>query len=291
VSEKVILSIDSQWLTAIQTCGRYMDYKLIQNLRPPVKPAALEKGDLLHQMLATFYRGKLEGKSHQDSFNLALTKGREASGEMQLDVETCNEVIFQFTKYCEYWIGDGWRPIEIERPFTRVFYEDSNLVIHYTGIVDLIADTQAGICISDHKSTSKNYEPSMLNNQFFGYSWSFDIPNIVVNLIGFQKTLPPEKRFVRHVLNYPKALVEEWRVEAVRSIMTAYKWMEQNSFPANFTACDKWGGCEYAQLCKTTPDAREWKAATFYVKGEPWNPYHRDKKPDTVEDRIKEAMG
>jgi len=290
MTDRITLSIDSQWLTAIQTCGRYMNYKLIQNLRPQQKPEALEKGDLLHKMLATYYETKLEGKNFQEAMAQGLVIGGQHAATLSLSMTTCEEIIFQFREYCQYRADDGWRPIEIERPFTRIFYEDDNIIIHYTGIVDLIADTPAGVAVVDHKSTSKNYEPNLLNNQFFGYSWAFDIPNIIVNLIGFQKTYGPEKRFTRHVLNYPKSLVEDWRIEAVRSIITAYKWMEMDSFPANFTACDKWGGCEYAQICRTTPDAREWKASAFYTKGEPWNPYTRDARPNTVEERIREKL-
>lgn len=290
MSDKIILSIDSQWLTAIQTCGRYMNYKLIQNLRPQQKPEALEKGDLLHKMLALYYEQRRAGVNFQEALNLALAEGQRHAATLSVSITTCEEVIFQFTEYCKYRTDDGWRPLEVERPFTRVFFEDDNIIIHYTGIVDLIADTPAGVSVVDHKSTSKNYEPSLLNNQFFGYSWAFEIPNVIVNLIGFQKTYGPEKRFQRHVLNYPKSLVEDWRIEAVRSIITAYKWIEKDSFPANFTACDKWGGCEYAQICRSTPDAREWKASAFYVKGEPWNPYTRDARPNTVEERIREKL-
>ena len=48
----------------------------------------------------------------------------------------------------------------------------------------------------------------------------------------------------------------------------------------NFTSCDKWSGCQFTELCYCTPDARQWKMDTKYVKGEKWSPVKRSVDQD-----------
>ena len=54
--KKTIYVVDSQILNAAMTCARKAHYTFDKNLEPVARPDFFEKGDLLHQMLAPYYR-------------------------------------------------------------------------------------------------------------------------------------------------------------------------------------------------------------------------------------------
>src|SRR5204862_6305778 len=96
--------------------------------------------------------------------------------------------------------------------------------------------------IVDHKSSSRRGTPSGLDNQFLGYCWALDVNNLVINKIGFQKTLKNEDKFERHVKSYSKELLDEWRVNSIRSAIELYCSMKDVSELAkqkDYTSCGK----------------------------------------------------
>jgi len=57
-------------------------------------------------------------------------------------------------------------------------------------------------------------------------------------------------RFGRHLLNIPYHLLTEFEQTVLMHSQMAKQYAEMNFWPMNFTACDKYFGCEYAPLCK-----------------------------------------
>ena len=284
--EKRIVAMDSQWFTVIQTCAQKMRMEFIDHLRPEVKAEALEKGDLVHQALAEYYRGRKDGNSHEQNLEAAITRARIAASEMDLELDVVQEAIFQVTECLKFHRGDGWIPLEIERPFSKLFYEDEELQILSTGIIDLIVDIPlVGPTVVDHKSSKRSTNYGILGNQFSNYAWATGVSRVLVNQIGFQKTLKPEERFKRYQMNFAQAWLDEWKSEIVYWVKLGIWYQDNNFYPHNWSSCDKWGGCTYKRICETTPDAREWKKSVEFIKGIPWDPYSK-----TEENRIKGSI-
>jgi len=266
----------------------------VDNWRPTEKAEALEKGDLMHKMLAHYYRGKKEGltkadKSHAILIAQAIAEGRKEALPMQLSIMTAEEDIRQFKENILYWQRDGWRILDVERSFSKVLYERPDtperegLRILYEGIIDLVVEHPSphGIYVVDHKTSSRRAEARKLSNQFMGYCWALGMNQVIVNKIGFQKTLSASERFQRQFLSFERELIKEWVQQAVYWVHVLVGYIEQDYFPPNFTSCDKYSGCIYEQVCSSIPQVRDFKLQSHYYQGDPWSPHTRDNKDET----------
>lgn len=286
------VALDSQVANTIMACGRKFKLEHIQNFRPHQKAEALEKGDLMHRMLAHYYRQKIDKRTDIGMVvQEAMDIGRRASVEMDISMSTVEEDIKQFIAYCDYYHNDGWEPLLVEQPFSKVLYkrEDETewrngellvkregLTILWEGIIDLVAvDPHGEKWVVDHKTASRRGVVSPLSAQFMGYSW-FTALDVIVNKIGFQKTLDEKERFKRHPLHYQSGSIREWQESIVYWVHVAMDYVDKDYFPPNWTSCDKYNGCIFKGVCEKIPEVRDFKLASFYYKGEPWSPYTRD---------------
>lgn len=291
------IALDSTILNTLQQCGRKMDMEFIKNWRPTEKAEALEKGDLIHQMFAHYYRGRKAGRTAEDQAHAlliaeAMSRARDASVGMSLSQATVEEDVRQFKENILFWQRDGWKILEVEEPFSEVLYERPDepgregIRILYEGIIDLIVEHPSphGIYIVDHKTASRRGNPQKLSNQFMGYCWALNMNQVIINKVGFQKTLSASERFQRLFVQYERDLIREWVQQAIYWAQVLIGYMDQNYFPPNFTSCDKYGGCIFQQVCGTIPQVRDFKLQSFYYQGEPWSPHTRDKMLKEEED-------
>lgn len=284
------VALDSQIFNTIMACGRKYKLEHLENFRPFQKAEALEKGDLMHKMLAHYYRQKMQKRSDWNAIvQEAMDIARKASVDMDISNASVEEDIKQFIAYCDFHHHDGWEPLIVEHPFSKVLYsrEDTpqreGLTILWEGIIDLvIRDPHNERWVVDHKTASRRGKVSPLSAQFMGYSWYSGI-DVIVNKIGFQKTLDEKERFKRHPLHYQASSIREWQESVVFWTHVALDYIEKDYFPPNWTSCDKYSGCIFRPVCERIPEVRDFKLASFYYKGDPWSPYTRDSE-DAEED-------
>jgi hypothetical protein len=276
--EKQVYVVDSQILNAIQLCERKTNYTFERNFDPIKKPDYFEKGDLVHQLLADYYRARQDRKNwgtktHADVVQDCIVKGRKASEEMQLYADAIEEVIRTFQEYTTYTAYDGWDMIEaIEQVASKVMYEDENRIILYQGKIDLIISTSnLSLLPIDHKSSSRRGRPEYLSNQFQGYCWLLGVNNILINRIGFQKTLKDNEKFERPILSYPPDVLEEWKENSIYWILKYIQDSESNFFPPNYTSCDKYSGCAFESVCRTSKELREYKLIQLFQERPKWD--------------------
>jgi len=280
--------LDSQLLNSLQTCGYKTDLYHNKNLRPNFKAEALESGDLLHLIFKVFYtlRIKRPDLDYYRCVDIAVRLGREhAVLNLQQDVEDSEEVIFHATEYFKFFDGELWTPLHVEKPFARIIYEsdDENLRVIYEGIVDLVVQSSHGEAIVDHKSSRRNQDSTYigLSNQFKGYAYCLDVSDVVINKVGFQKTLKPADRFRRVPISYDASVLEEWRSNTIWWAQQLVFYIETETWPQNFTSCDKYSGCIFNKLCINEPgDSREWLMQNEYIVGKKWSPQDRDTEFD-----------
>jgi len=299
------IALDSQILNTVANCARKVKLEFLDNWRPTQKAEALEKGDLMHRMLAHYYRARMERrKDIAKILDEAKRVATIAAVDMDLPDSTVQENISQFMQYAVWYQSDGWMPLEVERPFSKVLYRRDDevmwrvgdvvategtpgaigtvvkegLQVLYEGVIDLIADTPHGIFVVDHKTSSRRGSPTKLSNQFMGYCWATGSYNFIVNKIGFQKTLSEKERFERPFLSYNQPILNEWEEQAIYWTRVLVNYIDTGYFPPNFTSCDKYSGCIFQKVCESIPEVREFKLMTNFYVGEPWSPHTRDKK-------------
>jgi len=274
------IALDSQVLNDVMACGYKAYLRFVRHKQPEHKAEALEKGTLFHAILKHHYAQLKAGRKAEYGAIVgeAVQVGLKAASEMDLSQADIAENIMQYRAYALYYQQDGWMPIEVEQVFSKVLYEseEKQIRIIYEGIIDMVAQTPGGTAIVDHKTSRMRKQPFLLSTQFMGYSWAMNVPHVVVNKIGFQKTLAPKERFNRYRMPYQKAHLEQWKKDAIYYAHLLISWMDQGYFPMNYTSCDKYGGCIFQPVCGSIPEVREHKLSMLFKEGKPWSPHTRD---------------
>jgi hypothetical protein len=277
---KQIVVFDSQKLNAIQKCMRFYRYNMEQAFRPITTPDYFERGDLLHKMLQHYYtlrksrcNWEKNHQSHADVVNACIKIGRHYSFKMQIDIAEVENVIDTFQQYTTFTANDNWYDVvAVEQVGSKVLYEDDDLIILYEFKIDLIINLMNVPAMPiDHKSVSQRRETEMLSNQFIGYCWALGVNNIIVNKIGFQKTLKPPQKFERQTLSYPKSIIDEWIANSVWWIKHAMKLSAENYYPTDYTSCDKYSGCLFREICRSDISTREYKLRSLFERSEKWD--------------------
>lgn len=284
-----ILNVDSSILNVIQNCARKAQYSFIYNLQPHEKDEALEKGDLMHKMLEAYYSMKLdngpniksglwqelinEAEIHpsEDIVETSIQAGIYFASKMSIPSSVSEEVIDQFKAYTEFYRYDEWHPLYVEHVGSKILFQSDDLTIVYNFKIDLIAERGRDIVPFDHKTGSRRKDPSELSNQFIGYCYALGVNSLMVNKIGFQKSLKPAERFQRFPLIVSESQIREWREEAIYWTVEYDKLIQDNYFPRNLTSCDKYSGCIFQKICKTDRDSRQWKIDREFVTVEQWD--------------------
>lgn len=270
---------DSTILNAVQLCAMryYLEFEL--HLRTPNVPEPMEEGDLLHRMEEVFYtKFAAAPQSFQDNFESivdeAIAHGEQHSLELQLAPAEVQETIYQFQESAKHYRMDGIIPLEVERPFLLALYQSEQLGVYYAGKIDLIALTpEYGKAVIDHKTMRRNREPLSLSNQFTGYAMAADTEFVLVNKIGFQKTLKPHERFRRYPLHYTTNMKDRWKENTIWWGKQLAFFMEHETWPENRTSCDKYSGCLYIPVCSAqTEEARQWAMKSQFIIGSEWDP-------------------
>ena len=278
---KQIFVADSQILNEVMSCARKAHFTFDKNLIPVFKPSYFETGDLIHVMLAEYFRLRMyrtrwitNNTSHADIVGICVKVGMNHAVKLSLAPTEIDDVVRTFQEYTAHIANNGWDNIKaVEEVGVKTLYEDENLVILYQFKIDLIISLQnCAILPIDHKSSKQRRDPNKLSNQFMGYCWGLGVNNIIENKIGFQKTLKPEEKFNEHTLSYSQDALEEWREIAIYWLLKYFHDSGSNFYPANFTSCDKYAGCIFRDVCTSSKEVREMKLLQmFETRPDKWD--------------------
>jgi hypothetical protein len=135
----------------------------------------------------------------------------------------------------------------------------------------MVAEKGNMIAPFDHKSSRQRKRPNELSNQFRGYCWVLNSSHIVINKIGFQKTLSAADRFERHIITYSPDTLQEWVENSSWWARLYYYHLQSGHWPMNLTSCDKYSGCFYEPICVKDSDSRKWVIQRDFAKGKVWD--------------------
>jgi hypothetical protein len=126
----------------------------------------------------------------------------------------------------------------------------------------------------DHKTMKQNRDILSLNNQFMGQCLNTDSRTVLINKVGFQKTLKPVDKFKRVGISYSAGRLYEFANQTLPYwCKQAVVYEEQGYWPPNHNACDtKFGWCEFKETCEADPSMRGDVLRMNFIKGPAWNP-------------------
>jgi hypothetical protein len=310
---KANIVMDATLLTTLMSCPCLADFRFNHNFQSiKGKSNSLECGSIVHKFMEVYYGTIAKGISRKEAFGYGMAaaetyiKGcpictgfistpeqpKPSCGHRKDDYPGVENtppesegyrtgwkwVLTTCEQYHEYYKNDFWVPLETEVVKSEVLYEDSEIRVLWKAKLDLTADTNQGIYPIDHKTMKQNRPNLNLNNQFTGQCLIMKTRNVIINKVGFQKTLKPEEKFLRHPVSYTPQRLIEWQSEILPYY--AYQllaYAEANHWPRNYTSCEgKYGNCAFAGVCGANPDMREEELKLNFKVGEPWNPTNED---------------
>jgi hypothetical protein len=271
--------IDATLLNSLQLCGQMTYFNHILNLRLPNPDEIMENGSFMHDLFQLHYLLRKAGiLKYGQIINEVQDYGVKHRNEYGIPPDQADFVVSNYGEYAEFYQLDGWQPIEVEATFSKVLYEDDKIVIVAIGVIDLITDSKAGPIVVDHKSYWRWKQPIKLSNQLMMYSWATEIPHVMFNKVGFQKSYEksPEKKFRRTQFLFTPNNISVWEKQAIYWAKQGIEYHRTGFWPRNYTSCDKFRGCRFIGLCESNEDVVEFKMKAQFVKGKAWDPHKKD---------------
>ncbi len=312
-SPKKNVILDATVLTSLMNCARFTDLRFNHNLVSiKGKSNSLEVGSVVHKYMEIYYLSLIKGLDKTKAHAFGMTAAEmyvrgcpsctnfiptdlipspicghrindfpgventpiENEGYLigwKWALETCDQ-------YYNHYLNDSWVPLEVETVKSKVLYEDDEIRVLWKAKLDLTADTNQAILPIDHKTMKQNRQSVKLNNQFMGQCLVMGTRNMVVNKIGFQKTLEPKDKFTRSIMSYSADALTEWYSEILpfyAKLLLMYT--EAEHFPPNFSNCDgKFGQCVFKNVCEADRGMREEEIKNTFIVGPEWNPSNDD---------------
>ncbi len=273
-NNKKIVAVDSQKLEGMQQCAYFYKLKFVDNLVPRITPDYYERGSLMHHGLQVFYnlkanrsRWSQNNRTYPEIVQSCIVAMRHKAVKMSIPIEDIEKVIDSFIQYTDFWENDDWNDsniFSVEKTGSKILYDSDDLTILYEVKIDLVTSNGPVLRPVDHKSVSSRRDPNELANQFKGYCWFLDSHSIIINEIGFQKTLKSSEKFRRHVIQYSQATIDEWKDNTIFWVRLMLGLIDSDKYPRNFTSCDKYSGCQFKELCLKDPEVREHEINRLY---------------------------
>jgi hypothetical protein len=295
-AQKINIVMDISQFDTFRMCERKYFYRYKLNLHPLQKAAPLERGTLVHLAAELYYDAIRNGVQYANATVRALSAVRSAGIDSDLDVDDILRVIDVMEEYFDHWrVADqSFQIVDVEKPILYLLHEDDNWRLYLSGKIDLIvSDNNYTNLPMDHKSYDRQHNTTRMSNQFKNYVNALNSNYLVVNKIGFQKTLKPHEKFLRVPLSFDHLYLEQWKRNVVAVAHHYVDCLAQEYWPMNETSCDKFNRkCEYLDVCDSSgEEAVQYKLATLYIKGEPWDVTKGLKKTseqvEEVTDKIK----
>lgn len=305
---------DSTSIGLIKTCPRLYQYTMIEGWRPKDESVHLRFGQEFHQALAEYDGARAEGLDHAEALSLVITDLMIRTADFRPDPETkagkyknreslVRSVIYYLDErrtdvMNTFILSNGSPAVELSFRFELEFGPAAALDVEglesshdsqpylLCGHLDrVVSDPDGNLFIEDHKTTTSTPGPYYFNqydpnNQMSLYSFAgtvvlgMPIRGVMVNAVQYLLTEPYNK-FVRGFTFRNQDQLEEWLGDLSHWLQIAEWYATNNHWPMNDTACDKYGGCRFREICSKAPNVRHIWLNSNFIKLAPedrWNP-------------------
>ena len=274
-SGRLNLRISPSSLDTFQACPLKFKYQKLDQLEPVVygqdkittsKDGYKEKGDFIHVLMRIFYKSRILGIKVRDSAELAKMYGRMYAPQTILPIDVTEYLINTiWSEYVGTYANSHWKPVAVEKNFSKIFYEDEKYRFIMEGILDLVAEfDEETLMPVDHKTASRYGMIKTMGNQFKTYLWSGPYKRLCVNQIYLQKT-PDKGRFAREYVHFDPSVIADWMCDVIEDLKTMVTFMEHEYFPRRERSCYDFNRqCSYLLLCKSKLRMHEFIANRDY---------------------------
>jgi hypothetical protein len=302
---------DSTSLGSLKRCKRLYKYEMIDGWRAKEESIHLRFGIEYHHALQTYEEQKAKGADHEEALRAtvydlicrisdwdpdttvkaALTKNPETllrTVIWYLDAHEDDEVKTLIWKdgtpavEQSFRFELSWGPKAVRNERGHILPDQPYILC---GHLDKIVVYQGQRFVMDHKTTGgwlsanyfDRYEP---DNQMTLYALAskvvldqdHPVRGVIIDAARIEAT---KSTFARGVTYRTPDQLAEWIVDLKHHLAEAERCAEEGYWPHNDTACDKYGGCKFREICSKSPKVRERFLEGNFVKAtekEKWNP-------------------
>ena len=290
---------DSTSLGYLKTCPRLYKYIMIDGWGDTDESIHLRFGIEYHQALQEYDIAKAEGASHDEATRLAIKDLHDRTWNWEVDTDTRagkykNKLSITRTviDYLDHFkddpaetviLADGTPAVELSFRFELDWGPIPAQPYMLSGHLDRVVSFNDTIFVMDRKTTTttpgqyffNQFEPS---NQMTLYTLA---SQVVMNapikgvIIDAAQILVDSSRFVRGFTYRTHDQLEEWTNDLQYWFSIAETFAREDYWPMNDTACDKFGGCRFRDICSKSPQVRDSFLKSRFNKLEEdqkWNP-------------------
>lgn len=305
---KVQYAWDSTSLGWLKTCPRLYKYNMIDNWRPKDLKPDLFFGLVFAEVCQGYQKSIFQGITHDDALFDMVKHVHERTWDWESDHKYKNKytLVEAVITYLDQWqddpaktvqLVDGTPAVELNFKFQLDWgpqvkgtgnagfdAEDAARMPKYIlcGHLDRIVEFGGVLMVMDQKTTkstlaSNYFDQYHPDNQMTFYTLAaniiYDQPIRGVIIDAVQVLLEKPHRCIRGFTYRTQAELDEWVRDLEHWFSMAEFYAESNYWPKNDTACNKFGGCQYKEVCNKDPSVRKaFLASSFTQEGERWNP-------------------
>lgn len=305
---------DSTSLGYLKTCPRLYQYVMIEGWGSAEESVHLRFGIEYHQALQEYDIAKAKGASHAEATRTTLrdlltrTFGWDPdpttkAGRYKNRATLTRTVLWYLDKFADdpastYILKDGTPAVELSFRFeldwcpAGKYQSKTEAPQPYllSGHLDRVVSFQDDLYVMDRKTSTTTLSDYYFaqfnpNNQMSLYSnaariiLKAPIKGVIIDaaqvMLDVDKTNIPGARFVRSFTYRTDAQLNEWMQDLRYWFTLAEAYAAQGYWPMNDTACDKYGGCRFREICSKSPQVREQFLKAHFTKLPPedrWNP-------------------
>lgn len=299
---KVQFAIDSTSLGYLKTCPRLYQYIMIEGWGSRDESAHLRFGIEYHKAIEEFHKLRADGEKFEPALNRVIgdlmirTAGWDPDTDTRAgkykNVTTLLSLTIDYLDHYRndaaktHTKADGVAAVELSFRFELDWGPQTGNGQPYLlcGHLDQVVNFGDALFVQDHKTSQSalgdyyfdQYSP---HNQMTIYTIAgkvmMDSPIRGVVIDAAQILLEKPNVFKRGMTYRTPEQLEEWLQDLRYWLRQAEAYAIADYWPMNDTACDKFGGCRFREICSKSPQVRN-----IYLKSnfdqlapdERWNP-------------------
>ncbi len=288
------LAWDSTSISRFKSCPRKYQYESVLGYRPKNLPIAMTFGTDIHTILEYHTKQHIaDPLPHKEEVNrtilFALNETLEekevinsATGKKEIikvpyhtedTKRTRSNLLRLIVWYLEQYkddnlevlvLSNGKPAVELSFRFDthERTHKDESFIL--CGHIDKVVRYNGNTWVLDYKTTGmavdKLRDFYTLDDQMTLYTLAANIVTqhhvhgAILDVLACQVHA---NQFGRHTLPRNQDILNEWLAESIIWMRLAETYAEQNYWPKNHQACDKYGGCQFKEICALTPSLRQ----------------------------------
>lgn len=299
---------DSTSLGYLKTCPRLYQYIMLEGWGHRAESVHLRFGSEFHAALQEFEIHLTEGLSHDDALRATLSdllrrtwvryddgssgpwvpEGPEKAVKLKNRASLIRSVIDYIDDHRDepaktYLLNDGSPAVELSFRFELDWGPTPDQPFLLCGHLDRVVEYSGSLYVRDYKTTTSTpgqyyFDQWSPSNQMTLYTVAagviLDSP-IKGVMIDAVQLLADSTRSRTGFTYRTKDQLEEWLSDLRYWFNLAESFASADYWPMNDTACDKFGGCRFREVCSKAPGVRDIYLKSKFDKleeHERWNP-------------------